>query len=112
MLTLKQISEETEHVIKGLEKKHFEGARESIEKVLEFLNGSYAGILKDLEQKMLDASENMDFERAIEYRELLNSVKQVAQKQKITSSDGEDKDIIALAADDRDAADEKADGVG
>ena len=36
MLTLKQISEETEHVIKGLEKKHFEGARESIEKVLEF----------------------------------------------------------------------------
>ena len=51
----------------------------------------------------MQASENMDFERAIEYRELLNSVKQVAQKQKITSSDGEDKDIIALAADDRDA---------
>ena len=51
----------------------------------------------------MQASENMDFERAIEYRELLNSVKQVAQKLKITSSDGEDKDIIALAADDRDA---------
>ena len=36
MLTLKQISEDTEGVIKGLEKKHFAGAREAIEKVLEF----------------------------------------------------------------------------
>ncbi len=36
MLTLKLISEETERVIKGLEKKHFDGAREAIEKVLEF----------------------------------------------------------------------------
>ena len=43
------------------------------------------------------------FEKAIEYRDLLNSVKQIAQKQKITHNDGEDKDIIALAADDRDA---------
>lgn len=34
MLTLKLISEETERVIKGLEKKHFDGAREAIEKVL------------------------------------------------------------------------------
>ena len=45
----------------------------------------------------------MQFEKAIEYRDLLNSVKQIAQKQKITHNDGEDKDIIALAADDRDA---------
>lgn len=37
----------------------------------------------------------MDFETAIEYRELLNSVKQVAQKQKITSQSMEDRDIIA-----------------
>ena len=36
MLTLKLISEDTEHVIKGLEKKHFDGAREAIEKVLDF----------------------------------------------------------------------------
>ena len=49
------------------------------------------------------ASEEMQFEKAIEYRDLLNSVKQIAQKQKITHNDGEDKDIIALAADDRDA---------
>ena len=52
---------------------------------------------------MLEASEKMEFEKAIEYRELLNSVRQIAQKQKITHTDGEDKDIIALAADDRDA---------
>ena len=45
----------------------------------------------------------MEFEKAIEYRELLNSVRQIAQKQKITSTDGEDKDIIALATDERDA---------
>ena len=49
------------------------------------------------------ASGEMQFEKAIEYRDLLNSVKQIAQKQKITHNDGEDKDIIALAADDRDA---------
>ena len=36
MLTLKLISEETERVIKGLEKKHFKGAREAVEKVLEY----------------------------------------------------------------------------
>lgn len=52
---------------------------------------------------MMAASEEMQFEKAIEYRDLLNSVKQIAQKQKITHNDGEDKDIIALAADDRDA---------
>ena len=45
----------------------------------------------------------MEYEEAIRYRDLYNSVKQVAQKQKITDSDGEDKDIIALACDDRDA---------
>ena len=52
---------------------------------------------------MLQASEEMEFEKAIEYRELLSSVKQIAQKQKITHTDGEDKDIIALARDENDA---------
>lgn len=75
----------------------------SIEMVLSFLNGNYQPIIKDLEEKMMQASERLEFERAIEYRELLNSVKQIAQKQKITSFDGEDKDVIALAGDERDA---------
>ena len=77
--------------------------RESVDEVLKFLGGNYDKILKDLEKKMQEASDDLEFEKAIEYRELLHSVKQIAQKQKITHNDGEDKDIIALAADDRDA---------
>ena len=77
--------------------------RKSIDMVLSFLNGNYQPVLKDLETRMMQASDQMEFEREIEYRELLNSVKQIAQKQKITSFDGEDKDIIALANDERDA---------
>ncbi len=77
--------------------------REQVKRALDFLNGSYQEILKELEQKMKQASEEMEYEEAIRYRNLYNSVKQVAQKQKITDSDGEDKDIIALACDDRDA---------
>lgn len=74
-----------------------------IEGVLEFLNGNYAPVIKMLEEKMNQASMNLEFEKAIEYRELLGSVKQISQKQKITHTDGEDKDIVALAADDVDA---------
>ncbi len=77
--------------------------RERVEQALDFLNGNYQPILKELEQKMQEASENLEFEDAMKYRDLHNSVKQVAQKQKITDSDGEDKDIIALAADENDA---------
>ena len=77
--------------------------RKSIDEALRFLNGHYDSVLKDLEQKMKDASENMEFEKAIEYRELLNSVKQIAQKQKITDSRGEDRDILAVAKDAEDA---------
>lgn len=75
----------------------------SVKKVLTFLNGDYAPILKELEEKMLAASEAMEFEKAIEYRELLNSVTKIAQKQKITSSDMEDKDVIAMSVDQHDA---------
>lgn len=77
--------------------------RKSIDEAIRFLNGHYEDILKDLEEKMAEASEQMEFERAIEYRELLNSVKQIAQKQKITDSSGEDRDILAVAKDAEDA---------
>ena len=76
---------------------------ENVGKALEFLNGNYGPLLKELEEKMKAASDAMEFEKAIEYRELLNSVKQIAQKQKITNSDMEDKDIIAMAVDGEDA---------
>ncbi len=77
--------------------------RERVEQALDFLNGNYRPVLKDLEEKMTQASENLEFEEAIRYRDLYNSVKSVAQKQKITDSDGEDKDILALAKDETDA---------
>ena len=70
---------------------------------LEFLNGNYSPILNDLEQKMKTAAETMDFEEAAKYRDLYNSVKQVSQKQKITDSVGEDKDIIAMYQDESEA---------
>lgn len=76
---------------------------QNITQVLEFLGGHYDKVLKSLEEKMMQASEELDFEKAIEYRELLSSVRQIAQKQKITSSSMEDRDIIAMAKDDRDA---------
>lgn len=77
--------------------------RKQIDGVLDFLNGRYQPILQMLEQKMADSAVNMDFEKAAEYRDLRNSVKQIAQKQKITHADGEDRDILALAYDERDA---------
>ncbi len=77
--------------------------RERVEKALDFLNGNYKPILQELEQKMKEASENLEYEDAIRYRDLYNNVSSVAQKQKITDSDGEDKDIIALAKDESDA---------
>ncbi len=80
-----------------------EAYRERVDAAIEFLNGNYAPILKSLEEKMKEASERLEFEKAIEYRELLGSVRQIAQKQKITHTDGEDKDIVAIAADDTDA---------
>ena len=75
----------------------------AITEVIRFLNGNYENILKELEEKMRTASENLEFEKAIEYRELISSVKKVSQKQKITDSSGEDRDILAVASQDEDA---------
>ena len=77
--------------------------RESVNQVVSFLSGNYEPVLQMLEKKMQDASDALEFEKAIEYRELLSSVRAVAQKQKITNSDGEDKDVLALAKDEHDA---------
>lgn len=77
--------------------------RKKINGALEFLNGNFKDVLKDLEQKMMQASEEMRFEDAMEYRDLMQSVRQIGERQKITGSDGEDKDIIALAIDGEDA---------
>ena len=77
--------------------------RKQVAGALEFLNGNYNMILKSLEDKMKAAAEQLEFEEAARYRDLYNSVKQVSQKQKITDSVGEDKDIIALYQDEAEA---------
>lgn len=75
----------------------------AVQEVIRFLNGNFDVILKELQEKMDAASEALEFEKAIEYRELLNSVKKVAQKQKITDSSGEDRDVLAVASEEEDA---------
>jgi excinuclease ABC subunit C len=77
--------------------------RRQVDGALEFLNGNYAPILKHLEKKMKEASEALEFEDAAMYRDLYASVKSVAQKQKITDNEGDDKDVIALYQDEKEA---------
>ena len=77
--------------------------RQQVAGALEFLNGNYSPILKDLEERMKKAAEAMEFEDAARYRDLLSSVRQVSQKQKITEGVGEDKDILALYQDETEA---------
>lgn len=77
--------------------------KKSIEQVIEFLDGKYKRVLSMLEEKMYQASEEMEYEKAAEYRDLLNNVKAIAQKQKITSEDMLDQDVIAYASEDFDA---------
>ena len=70
----------------------------SVKKVISFLNGNFEEVIDDLESKMYKASDELEFERAAEYRDLIESVQKVAQKQKITATDGEDRDVIAVAS--------------
>ena len=80
-----------------------EAYREQVDALLEFLNGNHKNVMKDLEEKMYQASEEMRFEDAAQYRDLIQSVERIGEKQKITDHPGEDKDIIALAEEGSDA---------
>ncbi len=75
----------------------------NVNAAISFLDGNYKPILKELREKMEAASAALEFEKAAAYRDLTESVKQCVETQKITDSDGEDKDIIALASDGEDA---------
>lgn len=77
--------------------------KQSVNQAVRFLEGNYGEVLGMLQEKMLSYSEKMEFEQAAEYRDLLNSVKAVAQKQKITSDEFMDRDIIAYAEEGFDA---------
>lgn len=71
--------------------------------MLEFLNGNYDKILKQLTAQMNDCAEKLEYEEAARCRDLIQSVKQVAQKQKITADDETDRDVVACASDGTDA---------
>lgn len=71
--------------------------QDNFKRALSFLNGNTKEILAELEQKMKSFAEHMQFEEAAVYRDLIESVRQVTERQKITSDDNEDRDIIAMA---------------
>lgn len=74
-----------------------EAYREDFDKALRFLQGDTKEILAELTGKMAAASAEMKFEEAAAYRDLVQSVRQVTEKQKITSDDNQDRDIVAMA---------------
>lgn len=76
--------------------------RENVKQALSFLGGNYDSLLKELERKMNEAAENLEFEEAAKYRDLLKSATSVAQKQKITDNDGENKDYLGIARNETD----------
>lgn len=80
-----------------------ENYREYIQKAISFLNGNSKEVLRELQEKMMQASEELRFEDAMEYRDLIESVKRIGERQKITGQDDGDKDIIAMAIDRQDA---------
>lgn len=71
--------------------------RENFQRAISFLNGNTKEVLAGLQEKMEELAQSMKFEEAAVYRDLIQSVKQVTERQKITSDDNEDRDIIALA---------------
>jgi len=77
--------------------------RKTIQGGISFLNGNYESVLNMLAGKMKEASAELDFEKAMEYRDLIGSIKKIAGEQKITSSQMEDKDVIAFARADDEA---------
>ena len=77
--------------------------KKSVDSVIDFLSGNYAKIINQLTEQMQQAADKMEFEEAAKYRDLIASVRQVAQKQKITADDSADRDVIACASDGTDA---------
>ena len=77
--------------------------KKKIDKAIAFIGGDYGPILNELNDKMQKASEDMRFEEAASFRDLIDSVKRVSQSQKASMSPGDDWDIIALARKKEDA---------
>lgn len=73
--------------------------RKNINKVIKFLNGDFQDTISELMEKMQKASEEMRYEDAMEYRDLIRSIEKIGERQKITGYGQEDHDIIAVAMD-------------
>ncbi len=78
--------------------------QEKIARVIELLNGGYGKLKRELEQKMKAAAAEMEFEEAAKYRDMIESIKHIAEQQKITDSNSmDDRDLIACACEGEDA---------
>lgn len=80
-----------------------EAYRKSVDQVIRFLGGEYETVSKELRASMEEAAGKLEFEKALEYRELLASVEQISQKQKMAYTAGEDRDLLALAEEEQEA---------
>ena len=70
---------------------------EMIDEIIMFLNGKEDKLIEIIEEKMKKASDNLDFENAAKYRDQINSLNIILEKQKIVSSNLTDQDIIGMA---------------
>jgi len=75
--------------------------RESIDKVLEFLGGKEKPLLRSLEEKMLAASEKLEFEEAAKYRDYINSIKAISETQRVTMVHDKDLDVVLPVKDEK-----------
>ncbi|WP_274307640.1 excinuclease ABC subunit UvrC [Solibacillus daqui] len=80
--------------VKDIEKQVYD---EMIEAISKFLNGGVDEIKEDLQQKMFEAAENLEFERAKEFRDLITHIDSIMQKQKMVSDDLTNRDVFGYA---------------
>ena len=77
--------------------------RGNIDRIVGFLSGRYKEIADDLEQKMEEASEAQDFERAALFRDRLNAVRGMMERQQVAGGSLGSADLIAVAVEGSDA---------
>ena len=82
--------------VKQIESKEFDTL---VDEITKFLNGGYEDVKKDLERKMLEAAEELQFERAKEFRDQITHIETVMEKQKIVSGDLTNRDVFGYAVD-------------
>lgn len=75
--------------------------RETIQQLIDFLSGDTDHVLRQLDERMGRAAENLQFELAARYRDRLKAARQIAEQQKIVSTNLEDLDFVAVAQDRR-----------